>query len=159
MLLTSDEKEGRKRDNQHFISFSELASASREKSRCQVFRKPERYGHDALELTSVNSFYEKPKKRDSFMIAMLTERCKGWALWRSCQSAAVGSSQVRFNNYFLIQKADHIERLLPQIISLRYALNPCQLYLLWTHSIKLSQQWFKHKMYTTEQRKVACNFW
>lgn len=116
MPPTSVVKRKQERDNQHFISLSDLASALRKEKQVPGVQKARviwtwSSGADPAELC----LYEKPQKV-SFMITALGERRWGWVLWRPCQSAAVGSPQVLFHNNSLIQKADHIERLSPQIV-------------------------------------------
>lgn len=151
-------KRRQERNNQHFISSSDLASARRRGKQVPGAQKAWVIwtwgcGVDLAELC----LYEKPQKF-SFMITTLRERRWGWILWRPRQSAAVGSLPVCFNNNFLIQKADHIERLSPQIVELRYALNLCQLSLFYTCSVRLSQQWSRHKLYTIQHQKMLCKF-
>lgn len=82
-----------------------------------VQEKPERYGREAVALTPLNSVFMK-SPRKSPLWSRRSEREEPWgrALWRACQSAAVGSLKGRCDNHFLIQKADHIERWMPRIV-------------------------------------------
>lgn len=98
MPPTSVEKESWKGTISTLSPFQTWLPLGEEKSRCQVFKKARaiwtwRSGVDPTELC----LYEKPQKV-SFMITALRERRWGWVLWRPCQSAALGSLQVRFHN-------------------------------------------------------------
>lgn len=106
---TSVEKEGRKGTISTLSPFSDPASARRREKQVPGVQKKNSMDVTPA-LTPLNSLFMKSSGRISFVITTLGEARWGRGLWRTCQSAAVGSSQVCFHNNPLTQKADHIER-------------------------------------------------